>query len=251
MEEHKRFHGERYYQRKKRRQREIVFHVSICSLIVVMLLVVSVGVIKSLNRASQVAAAPETEVGEETDYLAAKEKYIAEQPELDVQLLPINEYSRPGYKLEQVNGIVIHYTGNPGTSAQQNHNYFEGIAETGEASASSHFIIGLSGEIIQCVPCNEIAYASNDRNYDTISIECCTEDETGEFNEATYQSLVHLTTWLMGRYSLDVEDVIRHYDVTGKICPKYYAENEGAWLEFKGDLLRYIQKNGTLREVEI
>lgn len=69
---------------------------------------------------------------------------------------------------------------------------------------------------MQCIPCNEIAYASNDRNEDTIAIECCIPDETGEFTDATYQSLIELTAWLMGRYDLTTDDVIRHYDVTGK-----------------------------------
>ena len=164
------------------------------------------------------------------------EKYVGQRPELEVELLPVNPYSRPGKELEKVNGIVIHYTANPGTSAMQNRDYFAGLAKSHTTSASSHFIIGLEGEIVQCVPCKEIAYASNERNKDTISIECCIEDETGKFNSSTYQSLLHLTTWLMGRYGLHVEDVIRHYDVTGKNCPKYFVEDEEAWENFRKDI---------------
>lgn len=174
--------------------------------------------------------------------------YIADRPELDVQLLPINKYSRSGKALETVKGIVVHYTANPGTTAKQNRDYFAGLAETGETSASSHFVVGLSGEIVQCIPCNEIAYASNNRNKDTISIECCIEDETGKFNDDTYQSLVKLVTWLMGRYELNVDDVIRHYDVTGKNCPKYFVENPKAWEQFKTDLVDYIAKYGIAKE---
>ena len=145
------------------------------------------------------------------------------QPKLDVQLLTPNPYSRPQKALEKVNGIVVHYTANPGTSARQNRDYFNGLAETKKTKASSHFVIGLEGEIVQCIPCNEISYASNNRNSDTISIECCIEDETGKFNDSTYQSLIELTTWLMGRYDLSADDVIRHYDVTGKKCPLYFV----------------------------
>ena len=174
--------------------------------------------------------------------------YIADRPELDVQLLPVNKYSRPGTALETVKGIVVHYTGNPGTTAQQNRDYFAGLAETGETSASSHFVVGLSGEIVQCIPCNEISYASNNRNKDTISIECCIEDDTGKFNEQTYQSLVKLVTWLMGRYDLETDDVIRHYDVTGKQCPKYFVEHPKAWKQFKKDLVDYIAKYGIAKE---
>ncbi|MBM6722337.1 N-acetylmuramoyl-L-alanine amidase family protein [Pseudoflavonifractor phocaeensis] len=153
-----------------------------------------------------------------------------------VELLPVNPYSRPGIPLEQVNGIVIHYVGNPGTTAAQNHSYFENLAQTGETYASSHFLVGLEGEVIQNVPLDEIAYCSNQRNEDTISIECCHPDDSGAFNQATYDSLVQLTRWLMEAYDLDTDQVIRHYDVTGKICPKSFVENPEEWEQFLKDL---------------
>lgn len=92
---------------------------------------------------------------------------------IDQQLLTVNPYSRPGKRLLEVNDIVVHYMGNPGTTAQQNRNYFENLSQqTGDntVSVSSNFIVGLDGEILQCVPVDEVAYASNHRNSDTISI---------------------------------------------------------------------------------
>ncbi len=110
-------------------------------------------------------------------------------------------------------------------------------SRTGETYASSHFIIGLDGEIIQCIPLNEISYCSNERNDDTIAIECCHPDEGGQFTEATYNSLLRLTSWLCQSFSLDPSsDVIRHYDVTGKECPLYYVKNPQAWQQFLSDL---------------
>lgn len=153
-----------------------------------------------------------------------------------VDLIPENQYSRPGTELKQVSGIVIHYVGNPGTTAQNNRNYFAGLADTGEAYASSHFVIGLEGEILQCVPLDEIAYCSNDRNVDTISIECCHADESGKFSQATYDSLVKLTAYLADYYGLGRDEVIRHYDVTGKLCPLYFVEHEDAWEAFKDEV---------------
>ena len=148
-----------------------------------------------------------------------------------------NPYSRPQTELEWVNGVVVHYVGNPDTTAKQNQSYFNGLAESHKTYASSHFIIGLDGEIIQCIPLDEIAYCSNDRNQDTISIECCHPDESGEFTQATYDSLVRLTRWLCESFKLDSsEDVIRHYDVTGKECPLYYVRNQEAWEQFIRDL---------------
>nr|WP_236354664.1 peptidoglycan recognition family protein [Konateibacter massiliensis] len=173
-----------------------------------------------------------------------KPKVVQDAPEFEVNLLTMNEYSRSGEANRKINGIVIHYTANPGTTAAQNRNYFEGLKDSQLTKASSHFIIGLEGEIIQCIPTNEIAYASNDRNYDTISIECCHADETGKFNEETYESLVHLTAWLCGKFDLKPSDVIRHYDVTGKLCPLYYVEHEDAWEQFIDDVKEYIDTYG-------
>lgn len=178
-------------------------------------------------------------------------KYIADPPDFRVELLTVNEYSRPGSALHEVRGVVIHYTANPGTTAEQNRGYFEGLKDSKGTHASSHFIVGISGEIVQCIPCNEIAYASNERNEDTISVECCIPDDTGKFTEETYQSLIELVTWLMGRYDLGTDDVIRHYDVTGKNCPKYYVENEGEWTRFKEALLAYIDTYGIAKTEEI
>ncbi|MGN0169958.1 MAG: N-acetylmuramoyl-L-alanine amidase family protein [Lachnospiraceae bacterium] len=166
------------------------------------------------------------------------------QPELDVELLTVNEYSRPGLPLEEVKGIVVHYTANPGTTAIENQKYFEGLKDSHITKASSHFIIGLEGEIVQCIPTSEISYASNERNVDTISIECCHKDDSGRFTKETYQSLVELCAYLMGRFELNSEDLLRHYDVTGKNCPKYFVENQSAWDTFKEDVNSFILKNG-------
>lgn len=170
-------------------------------------------------------------------------KQIA-MPELNVQLLTPNEYSRPGTPTDKITGVVVHYTANPGSSAQNNRDYFENLRETRATKASSNFVIGLEGEIIQCIPTAEVAYASNSRNNDTVSIECCHPDESGQFNEATYESLVELVAFLCGKFDLNMDEVIRHYDVTGKICPKYFVENEDAWLQFKQDVAAYIAENG-------
>lgn len=148
--------------------------------------------------------------------------------------IPVNEWSRPGTELEKIDGVVIHYVGNPGTTAEANRNYFASLSSGAEGTyASSHFVVGLEGEVLQCIPLTEIAYASKDRNGDTVAIEVCHPDETGEFSAVTYQQVVELTAWLCRTFDLDPEtDVIRHYDVTGKLCPKYYVENPMAWESF-------------------
>ena len=133
-----------------------------------------------------------------------------------------NKYSRPQKPLEKVTKIAVHYVGNPNTSAAANRNYFEN-QKNGGTYVSSHYIIGLQGEIIQCIPLNEISYCTNQANSYSVSIECCHPDSTGKFNEATEQSLVELCAYLLEKFGLGTEDIIRHYDVTGKQCPLYWS----------------------------
>lgn len=161
-----------------------------------------------------------------------------------VDLLTPNKYSRPQTPLEKVNGIVVHYVANPCSTALENRNYFEGLKDqTGSktTSASSHFVIGLEGEVVQCIPLDEVAYASNNRNSDTISIECCHPDETGKFYDSTYQTLVNLCAYLCVEFDLKPDDIIRHYDVTGKICPKYFVDHPEEWETFHKDVKNAIR----------
>ena len=155
---------------------------------------------------------------------------------VEQDILPLNPYSRPGTPLETIDGVVVHYVGNPGTSAAANRSFFANLALTHETYASAHFLVGLDGEILQCVPLTEIAYCSNTANDYTVSIEVCHPDDTGKFGDETMESLEQLVAWLCGTFSLDpAEDVIRHYDVTGKICPKYVDHPE-AWEDFRSAL---------------
>ena len=159
-------------------------------------------------------------------------------------LLDINEWSRPGEPLKRVNAVVLHYVGNPGTSAQANRNYFNSLA-TGELEtyAASHFSVSLEGEVLQCVPLTEIAYASNSRNGDTVSIEVCHPDEGGEYSPAAYRRTVELTAWLCRAFRLDPEeDVIRHYDVSGKRCPLYYVDHPDAWERLVEDVAAEVAR---------
>ena len=167
---------------------------------------------------------------------------------IEVRYLTIHPNSRSGKKLTELKNIVVHYTGNPRSTADQNWRNFE----NNKPNTSAHFIIGLEGEIIQCMPLDEVAWAvGTDGNYTSISIECCHPDETGKFTDATYESLVKLVSWLCNKFGLGRDAVIRHYDYPRytssgyewhKQCPLYYANEKDPashrrWEEFKDDLI--------------
>ncbi len=160
------------------------------------------------------------------------------------KLLTVNQYSRPGKKREETTKIAVHYVANPKSTAIANRNYFENCRFR-KNYVSSHYIIGLEGEVIRCVPDDEIAYCTNAANAYSISIECCHLDWTGRFTDQTYAALVELCAELLKKYGLTVNDLIRHYDVTGKICPKCFVpshkggsddDKQTAWKKFKADV---------------
>lgn len=154
---------------------------------------------------------------------------ITSQDWIVEKYLNVDGHSRTALEIKRPKDIVVHYVANPGSTGWANWDYFN----SPQSVTSAHFIVGLDGTVIQCIPLNEQSSASNSRNPDTISIECCHPTATGEFSIATYNSLVKLLVWLCEEFNLDADDIIRHYDITGKNCPKYYVEHPDAWLQLK------------------
>lgn len=168
--------------------------------------------------------------------------FCVKQPILEENDMPtwvtsdlIYESSPKDKNMNRVKDIVIHYTANPGSTAKQNRDYFAQPT----TKVNSHFVVGINGEIIQCVPLYMQSAASNWRNNDTISIEMCHKDSTGDFTIAAYNSTVKLTAWLCDKYNISRDHVIRHGDITGKNCPKYFMEHEDKWQEFKAWVKKY------------
>lgn len=177
---------------------------------------------------------------------------------IDKQFLTPNKYSRPQTPLKKVTKIAVHYVGNAGSSAQGNRNYFESLKDK-HLYASSHYIIGLNGEIIQCIPENEISYCTNQANSYSISIECCHPKADGKFTDKTLHSLIDLCVHLCKKYNLNpLADIIRHYDVSGKKCPLYWVNNPKEFELFKntvkkrleGDELTMTQYNELKQEID-
>lgn len=164
--------------------------------------------------------------------------YAEDMPNWIIQDLIYNDFEDEN-NMGRVKDIVIHYTANPGSTAKQNRDYFA----QPQTDVNSHFIVGIDGEIIQCVPLYMKSAASNWRNNDTISIEVCHPDSSGQFTVASYNSTVKLTAWLCDQFNISRDNVIRHGDITGKNCPKFFMEHEEQWLKFKSDVKNYNGPN--------
>ena len=161
-------------------------------------------------------------------------------PKVTDALITPNPYSRPGRPLRAIMGLVWHWVANPGTSAEQNRNYFDRLGRTGERYAGAHYIVGLRGEILQCIPDHEMAYHCGADKYKeravelfgaypnncTIGIEMCHPDETGKPTAETLESLITLSAVLAKKYGLlPCINILRHFDITGKDCPKWFIDH--------------------------
>lgn len=167
-----------------------------------------------------------------------------------------NPYSRPQKPLNKVKGIVIHWVANPNTTALANRNYFESKKDGKKGYGSAHEIIDLNGDIVLCIPENEMAYHVGSKTYTqkavkklssypnncTYGIECCHIDWQGRMTEETYNSLVERVSELCRKWNLDpLKDVWLHKEVIGwKDCHKWFVDNPKEWEKFKREVLNRV-----------
>lgn len=162
-------------------------------------------------------------------------------------LITPNKWSRPQTKIGTIKNIVVHWVGNAGSTAENNAKYFDGLKDGRGTYASAHYIIGNDGVVIRCVPESEVAYHASKANSYSIGIEVCHPNSMGKFTEAAYKSLIELLVDLCSRYKLEpTQAIIRHYDVTGKECPRYYVENIDDWKKLKQDVADVMSKDEEL-----
>ena len=200
---------ERIIERRRLRRNKLLWHVAICSAVVVIILSIATVVLQVQKN-----------VLDEGKLLLR----VEEAPKMTSQFIPLGDDSRPGTKLEQVKGIVLHALGD-------------------EVKLSCHYSISSSGEIVQRIPLDEVSNAIKGRASDTISIEFALDTED-VMTEQTYNAMVELTAWLVGQYDLKISDILRCYDANGVQCSKYLVENEMVWEDFKLDVELYIEDNG-------
>lgn len=145
--------------------------------------------------------------------------------------------------------IVIHFTANNGDTAKGNCNYFQGT----NRNASAHYFVD-ENEIYQSVLDTDTAwhcgankyYHSYCRNSNSLGVELCSRiDNNGKyyFKDETVSNAIELVRQLMIKYKLPIENIIRHYDVTHKVCPAPFVGNIKAWGNFKNRLVSKEDNN--------
>lgn len=160
----------------------------------------------------------------------------------------LTKYNNGG-KRSKTTKIAWHYTGKAGIKAIDTiNNYFDEITKGYKSNgkyvyASSHYLCDLDGSIYSYIPEEYIAYTTNSANKYSIGIECATIGSDDHYTDKEYKSMIQLGAYLASKYNLDPKtDFIRHYDVTGKICPRYFVNNSKAWKQFKQDCYDELHK---------
>lgn len=153
------------------------------------------------------------------------------------QCHPSNCYT---YRNDDILFIVIHFTGNNGDTALNNCTFFSGVSR----KASANYFVGNDG-IYQSVPDNWAAWAVGGtntykhrycRNMNSISIEMCSRiGAEGKYyiDDDVVEQTIKLTKYLMNKYGVPVENVLRHYDVWDKKCPEPFVRQPELWDNFK------------------
>lgn len=143
--------------------------------------------------------------------------------------------------------LVIHYVGAEG-GAEANAKYFSSHPGL---QASAHYFVGHSQEgaaVYASVAEKDTAwhvgakrYAHPDcRNANSIGIElCCHRSPNGTwfFDPETVDQAAALARDIMDRHSISTDRVLRHYDVTSKVCPAPFVSDPAAWAAFLHRLL--------------
>lgn len=140
----------------------------------------------------------------------------------------------------QIKWIILHYVGAVST-AKNNADYFYNTFR----GASAHYFVD-EKEIWQVVEDSDSAWAigadkyyTDARNTNSISIEmCCYKNSKGKLDikGEVVNKAIELTKYLMDKYDIDVDHVIRHYDATRKVCPAPFVNDESRWQDFKKKL---------------
>lgn len=192
--------------------------------------------------------------------------------EIIKNFLTVNEYSRPGKKIKEILGIVMHWTASIHDSAMEDRNFFENKKTGMSGYGSAHYIIGKKGEIVQCIPEDEVAYhcgtsqadpksgkiytdyarqkfgkyaldyKNSSPNLCTIGIELSPTDIYGNFTSSTLESAAELCADICKRHNLTYQDITTHHNIVGwKDCPRLWTNKPELLEDFKNKVKNRIQ----------
>ena len=156
----------------------------------------------------------------------------------------ISKYNNSSRNGQTIRYLVFHYTGNKGDTAENNAKYFN----KGNQGASAHYFVS-DNQIYQVVEDDRAAWSVGDgngkygiTNSNSLNVEmCCWTD--GTVSEKTENNALELGKYLMKKHGIPIENVVRHYDASRKICPNWSDNNWSRWIDFKNKLVDKYQES--------
>ena len=90
-------------------------------------------------------------------------------------------------------------------------------------------------------------------NRNSLGVEMCSDIVGGKYTitPQTVDRAVELVKYLMAKYGIDVDHVVRHYDVTGKLCPEPWVRDESLWRKFKARLTAPVEPEPKKEDDEV
>lgn len=156
----------------------------------------------------------------------------------ELQFLKAGHRCRPGGNYAKTS-ITIHSTGNPKSTAQNERAWLDNPANDREASW--HYVVG-EDVVIQAIPEAEEAWHCGNRagNRHSIGIELI---ESGD-RKTVLETAAEFVADKVNGYGLSMDDIKKHYDWTGKNCPrilidKAYIRDGMDWAYFLGRVEEY------------
>lgn len=161
----------------------------------------------------------------------------------------ISKYNNSSRVGQRIKYLVFHYTGNKGDTAENNAKYFNRENQ----GTSAHYFVS-DEQIYQVVEDDRAAWAVGDgegrygiTNSNSLNVEmCCWSD--GTVSEKTEKNALELGKYLMKKHGIAIENVVRHYDASRKICPNWSANNWSRWNSFKNKLVDKHQEKPQIKE---
>jgi N-acetylmuramoyl-L-alanine amidase CwlA len=169
--------------------------------------------------------------------------------------LTLGSTNRPGEKLNEIRGLIIHYVGVPEKSAIVIRNNFEDATRYG----STQYICDYNdGHIIQTMPEDELAYhcganvykqakfeiaGEDNPNYYLVGMETCIASvQKSKPSNVQWNALTEFSADFLHRNGLGVKDLYLHNEITYTQCYKWFVDHPNDWLKFKNDVQSILNR---------
>jgi N-acetyl-anhydromuramyl-L-alanine amidase AmpD len=130
-----------------------------------------------------------------------------------------NYYDAARERSHDINAVMVHASED---SYKNTWRYFQ----TPRLNVSTHYVVGMAGQVVQLVRHADIGFHSGSRYYDNHSIgieHACYSEDASSWTDELYRASARLTAYICRRHNVPVDErhILRHRTVSqnGRTCP--------------------------------